>query len=142
MAKLRRNSEAEERIAESERLREAFEAKYGRREKRPEVLKVTVPTRLPPDPVQELRRAGIKTAAEVAPPPEPWRAGPKRLTIVERDGRESVIDLPPESEAYLMVQWTAPQREAPWVREQHAARVGVFSIERFELVDVDPDEAA
>ena len=88
-------------------------------------------------PLPPLRHAG-EPAAVV----EPWRPGPKRLRIVERDGRETVMDLQPEMGGWLVVESRQPKRGEPWVLEEIHARVGLFSVETLELVDVLPDEAA
>lgn len=88
--------------------------------------------------LERLRSAGLVREEGTGDPP-PFVVPTQRLTITERDGRATEIELVPDyGAAYLMIEYPTPRRDEPWVMEQNAARVGIASIKSLVLVDVEP----
>jgi hypothetical protein len=64
--------------------------------------------------LERLRAKGVVRELGTADPPA-WIAPSQRLTIVERDGRETVIELDAyDSRGYLSVEYWLPKPNAPW----------------------------
>jgi hypothetical protein len=77
----------------------------------------------------------------VGDPPAPV-AKPLRLVLDLRDGNVNEIVLDVESAPYLMIEWQAPMRGQPWIREAEHARIGLFSVKSIRLEEIDDDPEA
>jgi hypothetical protein len=95
-----------------------------------------------------MRVCGPGAAVETTPEPhQESRSGAAKRQerlfgrLVERqDGRESVIRMHPEFNAFIEVQTQVPDAREPWRTEDVHARFGLWSVAELVLED-DPDAA-
>ncbi len=85
-------------------------------------------------------RPEVRQEGEADPPYVP--PAPKRVRYREVGGEEREIVFDPfESDAYVVLEYSAPTPSAPLQKEKVVARVGAFSLASLMLEDVPPEAA-